>query len=376
MLRCPQWFRIGVLALAVLPVLGSAQDLTIRELLTGEKLAPAITPAELPEGFQALKLVHTGGTGDMGLGMMMPLMMFGMAMGGMGGGGDQTGMALFSMMGTSWTRGDTVRMAGAEFLVTYQLDINLFDLGVSRTTTITGGSEGAEEPPAAAPQTPELKLKLTLVRTDAITAITPLPDLTKEKLLEMMRMLRSGPGAGSDAPMATPDAPPGGQAMTGGMAPVASRDYATAKEAAQRTQSLSHLKQIALGLVLYASDYDDVFPYAQSTTAVKWVTYPYIKNESIWTNPNPDGAEYRFNIAIGGVHLPAIESPSQTVLVYESRPWPDGRRGVAFTDGSARLVAADQWQELEKTLMLKLPRKGKPLPADYGVKEWAQRQRD
>lgn len=360
----------------MLPVLGLAQDMTIREVLTGQKLAPAITPAELPDGYQALKLQHTGGSGDMGLGMMMPLMMFGMAMGGMSGGGDQPGMALFSMMGTSWTRGDTVQMAGAEFLVTYQLDINLFDLGVSRTTTITSGSEGAEEPPAAAPQAPELKLKLTLVRMDAITAVTPLPDVTKEKLLEMVRMLRSGPGAGSDAPMATPDAPPGGEAMTGGMAPVASQDYATAKAAALRTQSLSNLKQIALGLVMYASDYDDVFPYAQSTTAVKWVTTPYIRIASLWTSPNPEGAEYRFNIALGGVHLEAIQSPSQTVLVYESRAWPDGRRGVAFADGSARMVDADQWREVENSLRLKLPRKGKPLPPEYGVKEWAQRQRD
>ena len=80
--------------------------------------------------------------------------------------------------------------------------------------------------------------------------------------------------------------------------------FAQAKASAKKTASLSGMKQIALGLHMYSSDYDDVAvpeygfgtptdpnPYHNTMT---WVgrTYPYIKNRGIfWDKVIPDPKE-------------------------------------------------------------------------------------
>jgi prepilin-type N-terminal cleavage/methylation domain-containing protein len=84
--------------------------------------------------------------------------------------------------------------------------------------------------------------------------------------------------------------------------------FAQAKLAAKKTTSLSNLRSIGLGVVMYASDHDDVFPRTMDTSAgypetISWwavsnyqtALLPYIKNGrgdnkgSIWFDPaDPD----------------------------------------------------------------------------------------
>jgi len=65
--------------------------------------------------------------------------------------------------------------------------------------------------------------------------------------------------------------------------------FAQAKQAAKRTQDLSNVKQIALGMVMYTADHDDLLPAARvveqpgdwwgpNMRIWKDVVYPYIKN--------------------------------------------------------------------------------------------------
>ena len=73
--------------------------------------------------------------------------------------------------------------------------------------------------------------------------------------------------------------------------------FAQAKQAAKITSSLSNLKQIAIGLQIYSTDYDDVAvpEYGYSTTTEPslylntntWVgrTMPYVKNKQIYWDP-------------------------------------------------------------------------------------------
>jgi prepilin-type N-terminal cleavage/methylation domain-containing protein len=74
--------------------------------------------------------------------------------------------------------------------------------------------------------------------------------------------------------------------------------FAQAKESAKDTSNLSNVKQMGLGILMYATDYDDYFPLAQrlepSYTAIfgvaTWQTesQPYIKNWGILLHPkNP-----------------------------------------------------------------------------------------
>jgi len=75
--------------------------------------------------------------------------------------------------------------------------------------------------------------------------------------------------------------------------------FAQAKEAAKKTQALSNMKQLGLGLVMYANDYDDFYPRCQNenftsganfTENWEWSSdiYPYIKNGI--SNPGNSGS--------------------------------------------------------------------------------------
>lgn len=72
--------------------------------------------------------------------------------------------------------------------------------------------------------------------------------------------------------------------------------FAQAKVAAKSASYLSNTKQMALGMRIYAGDYDDNFVFSQwgpvpgptGTEAEHWVqrVYPYIKNSQIFLNPS------------------------------------------------------------------------------------------
>ncbi len=67
--------------------------------------------------------------------------------------------------------------------------------------------------------------------------------------------------------------------------------FAQAKSAAKKTQSLSNVKQILLGSMMYLGDYDDTFAQSESgsgDTYVSWVTVtlPYIKSGDSKVNVN------------------------------------------------------------------------------------------
>src|SRR5687768_5264792 len=107
-------------------------------------------------------------------------------------------------------------------------------------------------------------------------------------------------------------------------------------QATEQTKTLSSAKQIALGAIMYLSDYDDQLPWVQNTETIKAVTYPYIKNLGVWKTANPAKSMFLFNMALGGVVTGTIrERVNKIPLYYESKPWPDGRRAVAYLDGSA-----------------------------------------
>jgi hypothetical protein len=74
---------------------------------------------------------------------------------------------------------------------------------------------------------------------------------------------------------------------------------------------------------------------------------------------------FRFNMSLAGVSATNIEHPAETPMFYESLAWPDGKRGVVYTDSHAKFVTADEWQAMQPLLNLNLKHHGKPLkPGD------------
>ncbi len=110
-----------------------------------------------------------------------------------------------------------------------------------------------------------------------------------------------------------------------------------------------HLRQLAMGLIQYQQEYDDLLP-----PAVAWsdVTFPFIKNSQVFKCPAAQSLSngYAFNQVLDGVPVDHIADPAGTVVVFDSRAnrwnatdplssWSarhNGRATVAFADGSVR----------------------------------------
>jgi prepilin-type processing-associated H-X9-DG protein len=127
-------------------------------------------------------------------------------------------------------------------------------------------------------------------------------------------------------------------------------------ETAKRNQTLLNVKQVALSCVLYASDYDDVFPNGTSTAQTQKLTAPYIKNLNLWKTLNPAGGRVLYNTMLAGVHMQSLDSIATTPMLYETNSWRDGRRVVGYADGHVKAEGADRWPEIEKMLKKKFPK--------------------
>ena len=126
--------------------------------------------------------------------------------------------------------------------------------------------------------------------------------------------------------------------------------FMRSREKAQMTSCLANVKQLQLGMLMYAQDYNEIFP-----PAGKWcdVTMPYIKNTQVYVCPLASGGvgSYAMNDGLSGRKLRAIVSPSQTVSLFDSTPgWNvyggsslianrhNGGANFGFADGHAKWV--------------------------------------
>lgn len=115
--------------------------------------------------------------------------------------------------------------------------------------------------------------------------------------------------------------------------------FARAREKARQTSCLSNEKQIALGMLQYAQDYDEMLPrmyqYTAGNALLFWsqdLIMPYVKNDQLfvcssgnWSYnylrppgyPNPLIGSYTVPYSVSGLKLGAIESPSDTIMNLE-----------------------------------------------------------
>ncbi len=123
--------------------------------------------------------------------------------------------------------------------------------------------------------------------------------------------------------------------------------FARAREKARQANCLSNTRQISLGILQYAQDYDEVMvPNAVAVysylspdgtpinvsppSAMLWMymTYPYVKNVQVYTCPSySDGwsattydgsCGYGKNTFLGSVSLARIDEPANTILICDS----------------------------------------------------------
>ena len=114
--------------------------------------------------------------------------------------------------------------------------------------------------------------------------------------------------------------------------------FAQAREKARAISCLSNMKQLGLGVLMYAQDYDERFPNGVLPTSgpgfngIGWAgqTYPYVKNAQLFKCPNdPNQATTVNKVAVVPVSyamnyrplfyvMASLQSPASTILVSEA----------------------------------------------------------
>lgn len=352
-MRRDPWTRfaalLGVAALLAPSTVAIAQEAkTIADIIAGKTVPLSMKPVDMPADFKPVRF-KTGGSGGGGIMDMFSAMLSPMTamMGGAGNSQDKQGAMLMNLMDISWTKGDVVKVQGKDFIITYKWNVDLMQL--------SSQSKATDPEQDKADVIKNIELTLSLVAVDGLTNITPVTNFTRDDLIKFVQ---------------TPFVPAEGARPA---EPPMAEEAATAVDAPSpsdaKSTTIENLRNIALATTMYCTDYDDIYPYAQSTKAVQYVTYPYSRNANVWTTLNPSGGRFLFNMALGGASSSAVENPDKTILFYESNAWPDGRRAVAFADTHVKFLSQEEWAAVEPSLRLKLKKSAKPLPLKYG-QDW------
>jgi len=144
--------------------------------------------------------------------------------------------------------------------------------------------------------------------------------------------------------------------------------FASGHPAPYRTAALSSVKQSSLGVIIYSSDYDDLFPYVTTPPQMVDLTFPYTKNRDVWNTSNEGKPGiFVYNPSLPGANLVKVTSPELVPMLLDNY----GRKGrdqqdywffiTSFVDGHAKAVRESNWSPCREMLSLKLKRYGKPL---------------
>ena len=119
-----------------------------------------------------------------------------------------------------------------------------------------------------------------------------------------------------------------------------------------RAEALRRMKLLGAATLMYAQDYDDVFPSAGATRPAAAQVLPYAKatarrllpgrtDAQLFRSPTPGGSFF-FNTLLSRVSLDRIESPAEVVAWYETLPDMEALVAVAYVDGHARFLTASR----------------------------------
>ncbi len=105
--------------------------------------------------------------------------------------------------------------------------------------------------------------------------------------------------------------------------------FSPARGNARRASCASNLKQIGLGYLQYAQDYNDKFPI--TTTKQGWfgAVQPYLKSTAIFRCPSEERrkddnlTDYWFNRRLAGIETKAVQNTASTLLSGDGEPSDD-----------------------------------------------------
>lgn len=229
-----------------------------------------------------------------------------------------------SVTAVCYTRGQTVLVGATRFLVAYRPTLPPFSLADMQKRFDSRKSPSNDEMLDLILPTVKADTSLGAWLVDAATIVAlenPTPFDLKDAMADRMSF--------------NPE--------TAMLAAILLPVFAQAREKARETASISNLKQISLAAMMYCQDYDETLPPTKSAERLRSVLAPYLKNNEIWTSP-VTGKVYAANPWLSGKSLASIESPAETVMLFEAAPYRDGARAVAYVDGHVKKLSASAWE--------------------------------
>lgn len=181
-----------------------------------------------------------------------------------------------------------------------------------------GGKSAAVPPVVAAPVRKELSLLYLRGKS------APPEDLDKNRVLL---------AADAKAVALLPDASAVFYSVRGGslfavpLTKVNRAEMLAMRRAADKATTMRNAKQVGTGMIMYAMDYDEIFPH--DTAGVPTSVQLYLKNDKVFQNPTTGKNGFTYLLA-SGQSLAKIDKPAETRLGYIQGP---GGRAIIFTDG-------------------------------------------
>jgi hypothetical protein len=216
---------------------------------------------------------------------------------------------LFGTTGNSfyYTKGETVPVAGETYLIAYRSQTKAPDM----SAVLRGGT-----PPPPEPLTPETPLALSLIQLRTAGSLTDIRPFNLEQELAEQYADRG--------------------------------IFEEGQQNASHNTSLSNLKQIGLGIAMYADEHNDKLPDLTDVLRLKQALLPkFISNEKVFVQPRT-GEPYATNPSLSE-HAWQGPNASDTIVVYESRPAGDGSRTSLFLDGHVERLSEARWQKLMRS---------------------------
>lgn len=290
-----------VLLLLVLALPANCQNTDFQELFSGHDFPLTLKLKDLNGDWRKLAV---SGQNDIGHYLHAALSMFGSN----------------PRAGTRYTKGETVTVGGETYLIAYAAPMPILDFAA-----LTHGGFGTV-PIKWLKLTPETPLTLSLLNLRTSGSLTDIrPFDLNEELAE--------------------NAKEAGIVIENKSVTI---DELTDQLKAASTTPDNNLKRLALGVMMYLQDYDEVFPPMKSAAALKKSVKPYVKNERIFVQPDTK-QPYLPNPRLARKELAKVKSPAKMAMLYEASPAPDGTRGVAFADGHVKRIPETDWPALKKS---------------------------
>jgi prepilin-type processing-associated H-X9-DG protein len=107
------------------------------------------------------------------------------------------------------------------------------------------------------------------------------------------------------------------------------------KARAEATACMSNCKQIALGMLMYAQDFDEKLPPMASAARFQKVMMPYIKNAKTFLCPATQ-KPYVLNTTLNHKSKAKIKALATTATFFDAEPHADGMYSVAYVDGHVK----------------------------------------